>query len=100
MAKAKIPQATRRAVALAAGVQPGETRDVPCHYCGALGRVTWFRLASGRPSAWVHFEHELEHVLAEALGGSTDPSNIVLACRPCNRSKGTAAHPRRLREVA
>jgi 5-methylcytosine-specific restriction endonuclease McrA len=100
VSKATIPQAVRRAVALAAGVQPGETRDVPCRYCGVLGRVTWFRLASGRPSAWVHFEHELEHVVPEALGGATTAENVVLACRPCNRSKGTEDAPRRLQEAS
>lgn len=94
--KAAIPQAERRQVALDAGVQPGETKAVPCHYCGRLGVVTWFRLASGRPSAWVHFEHELDHVTPEALGGLSIASNLVLACRPCNRSKGTGQAPRQL----
>ena len=100
MPKTTIPQSVRREVALAAGVQPGETRDVPCHYCGDPGTVTWFRLASGRPGAWVHFEHELEHVVPEARGGPTVASNIVLACRPCNRSKGTETTPRRLQEAS
>jgi len=33
----------------------------------------------------------MDHVLAEVLGGSHEPSNIVLACRSCNRRKGTLA---------
>ncbi len=31
---------------------------------------------------------ECDHVLAVANGGITDPSNLVAACRDCNRRKG------------
>ena len=42
-----------------------------CHWCGS-----------------VPIRPEIDHVLAVSLGGSSDLSNLVLACRPCNRSKG------------
>ena len=32
----------------------------------------------------------LDHVVARANRGSSRPENLVLACRPCNRKKGTA----------
>lgn len=87
--KAAIPAATRRAVARRHGVEPGAT-GVPvfCAYCGAEGRASWFPLHNGRPGAWVHFTLELDHVVAEFNGGDGQPTNIVLACRRCNRSKG------------
>lgn len=35
---------------------------------------------------------EIDHRLPIILGGSSDPSNLQLLCRPCNRSKG-GKHP-------
>lgn len=92
--KRAIPQASRRAVALAAGAVPGETTLAPCHYCGILAAITWPRLFDGRPGSWVHFGHEIDHVMPESHGGTNSPSNLVLACLPCNRSKGAGAAPR------
>lgn len=46
--------------------------DYRCFYCG---RKT--------------FPLEREHRLPVARGGSDDDRNIVPACRPCNRQKGT-----------
>lgn len=91
MARSKraIPQATRRQVALNSGGVPGETTDARCVYCGAAGHIYWPRLGSGNPGAWVSFSDlELDHVIAESLGGGSEPQNIVLACRTCNRRKG------------
>jgi hypothetical protein len=85
--KLAIPQAARRAVATKYGCEPGETKDVTCYCCGAPGVIHWWRLANGRPSAWVSFTLEIDHFEAESAGGAADPSNLVLACRPCNRSK-------------
>lgn len=87
--KATIPQEVRRQVARRYGCPPGETIEVPCHYCGALGHIAWQRLSSGRPGAWVHFGHELDHRIPEFYGGPTTADNIVLACPSCNRRKGT-----------
>ena len=89
--KAVIPQAVRRAVARRYGCPPGGKIQVPCHYCGAPGQISWQMLHSGRPGAWVHFGHELDHRIPEFHGGPTTAENIVLACQPCNRKKGTRA---------
>lgn len=92
--KRAIPQATRRAVALAAGAVPGQTSPASCAYCGHPGSIYWPNLIGPggvvkRPGAWVHFAGlELDHVHPEVLGGSNDAGNIVLACQPCNRRKG------------
>jgi 5-methylcytosine-specific restriction endonuclease McrA len=84
-----IPQATRRAVALSAGCEPGEHSTAQCHYCRAPGSISWFRRSDGAPGGWVHFAGlELDHVIPESAGGAATPDNIVLACRSCNRRKG------------
>lgn len=82
--KATIPSAVRREVARRYGGSPGRTINVPCHYCGTPGYVWW----EGLPS-WPCFGHELDHVIPERLGGPTTADNLVLACRSCNRRKGT-----------
>ncbi len=87
--KTAIPQASRRALALRYGCEPGRRLDnVPCHWCGESGSIGWTRLYSGRPSGWVTFTHHIDHVLPECQGGSHDPSNLVLACSLCNLSRG------------
>jgi len=85
--KRAIPEATRRAVALRYGCEPGESATVSCHYCPTEGTITWDRLASGKPGLWVHFTLSLDHVVPESAGGTSEPENIVLACKPCNSSK-------------
>jgi len=35
------------------------------------------------------YSHEIDHVIASKHGGQTVPENLVLACLPCNRHKGT-----------
>ena len=42
-----------------------------CVYCGAVDGV-----------------FHIDHVHPVALGGSSTPENLVVACRPCNLSKG------------
>jgi 5-methylcytosine-specific restriction endonuclease McrA len=79
--KRAIPSAVRREVARRYGVRGGRGQ-APCHYCGHLGGIYWMT------SAWVVFDHELDHVIPERRGGPTAAANIVLACRPCNRRKG------------
>lgn len=84
-----IPETTRREVAKRAGGVPGETTAAACHYCGAPGSISWARLRNGKPGSWVRFIGlDLDHVIAAVTGGSGEPSNIVLACPRCNRSKG------------
>lgn len=43
-----------------------------CAYCGATNASHW----------------EVDHVRSRANGGTHDWSNLAVACRPCNRSKG------------
>lgn len=88
--KVSIPTGVRRSVAEKYGCAPGECKDASCFYCGMPGKVHWSKLYDGRPSAWVTFPGlELDHLESEDEGGVTSSENIVLACRRCNRSKGT-----------
>lgn len=49
-------------------------RDGPlCGYCAALLTIKTFTV---------------DHKLARANGGTDDPENLTIACRPCNSSKG------------
>jgi 5-methylcytosine-specific restriction endonuclease McrA len=84
--KAKIPTSVRLEVAIRYGARPGDSCYVPCHHCGVLGRVDWpIKRATAH---WVVFEHELDHLIPESLGGETIADNLVLSCSPCNRQKG------------
>lgn len=88
--KRAIPAATRRAVALREGGIPGCSSPASCSYCGRPGSIFWPRRMDGKPGAWVQFPGlDLDHIIPERSGGSNAPENITLACRPCNRSKGT-----------
>jgi len=88
MRKRAIPQASRRAVALAAGAVPGTKTPVSCTYCGAIGSAWWPTRLDGKPGGWVHFTLEIDHIIPEYHGGAGTPDNLTLACRPCNRRKG------------
>lgn len=35
------------------------------------------------------YSHEVDHIIALKHGGQTTPENLVLACLPCNRHKGS-----------
>lgn len=85
--KRAIPLAVRRDVALKYACEPGRHAQAECHYCGRTGGIYWHQVRSGRPSSWVTFDHELDHVVPERLGGPSTVDNIVLACRSCNRRK-------------
>jgi hypothetical protein len=41
------------------------------------------------PSTVAFFPHEVDHVIAEKHGGTTDESNLAYACWRCNRHKGS-----------
>lgn len=85
--KRAIPLAVRRDVCRRYGAAPGATVDVQCHYCSTIGRVIW----SEQHLYWPMIAGlELDHYVPECAGGETTAANIVLACRPCNRSKGGA----------
>jgi len=53
-----------------------------CHYCNTL-------LGWGHPNV---SHPEVEHKIPRSLGGTNDLENLVLACGPCNQSKGTKTH--------
>jgi 5-methylcytosine-specific restriction endonuclease McrA len=81
--KKAIPQAVRRAVARRHGASyEAGGGTAPCRQCGEIGRIYWLT-----PS-WVTFDHELDHIHPERLGGKATADNIDLACLPCNRRKG------------
>jgi hypothetical protein len=48
-----------------------------CRYCGATANEA---------------QLVVDHVIPEALGGSSEPSNLVTACQPCNAGK-TSTNP-------
>lgn len=48
----------------------GRRTELKCVYCGSRADLT------------------RDHVVPKSRGGSDDPSNIVVACRTCNCSKG------------
>lgn len=68
MSDTYIPPATRKLVAERARHQ--------CEYCQTQ------ELIVGMPL-------EIEHILPETAGGSSDESNLCLACPGCNRHKST-----------
>lgn len=85
--KLAIPSEARRALAVKYGCPPGGAKDVACYFCGLPGRIHWWTLHDGRPSAWVVFDLELDHLEPEAIGGANTAENLVLSCRACNRGR-------------
>ena len=57
--------------------------ELVCHYCGKAPLLMnhW----KEKPSPDVA---TVDHVTPSSLGGSNDPSNLVVACSPCNNRKG------------
>lgn len=91
----KIGTGKKKAIAARYGLTGVGETTAPCHYCGLAGRVLWaparvdydhwYRSVPER----VHFHHEIDHVIPVCAGGTNDLVNLVLACEPCNRRKGT-----------
>lgn len=50
--------------------------DYKCEYCLL-------------PAAIAFFPHEIDHVIPEKHGGTTEADNLALTCWRCNRHKGT-----------
>lgn len=87
--KLAIPAEARRAVARKYGCDPGGEISAECYYCDAPGGIWWPKTSKGKPGGWVAFSNlELDYFEAESQGGENSGSNLVLACRSCNRSKG------------
>ena len=56
-----------------------------CHYCNKMVNVYhWSSNYNGDDLATI------DHVLPLSQGGADDPSNMVVACRPCNLKKGAS----------
>lgn len=85
--KLAIPSEARRAVAIKYGCFPGSTKDVGCYFCGLPGKIHWWNRSDGKPSAWVVFDLELDHLHPEVDGGANSAENLVLSCRSCNRGR-------------
>jgi hypothetical protein len=45
------------------------------------------------------FNFELDHLLPISRGGSSDPSNLAVSCRFCNRSRGNTIEPVQLKKL-
>ena len=67
MSSAYIPPARRQLVI--------ERAKHPCEYCQTQELVVGMAL-------------EIEHIIPEVAGGSSDETNLCLACPSCNRYKG------------
>lgn len=88
--KLAITTAMRRAIAIKYGCAPGESKTCECFYCGSPGEIIWHKKRDGLPSTWVQFRgFEIDHLEPESKQGVTAGENFVLACRDCNRSKGS-----------
>ena len=89
--KKAIPSFERAVIALRHGCAAGETKSVPCHWCGRVGSIHWF-ITPRSVLGWVAtLNLEFDHVVPEFLGGPPTAANLVLACRRCNRSRGWRA---------
>lgn len=88
--KKAIPAQVRRSIAKRYGCPPGGEVEAKCAYCSFVGSIRWFVQPTDRGSGWVAFSGlELDHVEAELHGGPSSQDNLTLACRGCNRSKGS-----------
>jgi 5-methylcytosine-specific restriction endonuclease McrA len=86
--KKAIPGPSKVAVARRFGAIPGQTTPADCAYCGANGEIWWPLTYTGKVgSHMVTSGLEFDHVYPESRGGTSDPENLTLACRPCNRAK-------------
>lgn len=86
--KRAIPGSVKQVVVERAGATPGTTSPIECHYCGREGTIWWPLTYTGKVgSHMVMRGFEFDHVYPESKGGATTPENIVISCRPCNRSK-------------
>jgi 5-methylcytosine-specific restriction endonuclease McrA len=86
--KRAIPGPSKVAVARRFGALPGQTTPAHCVYCGADGEIWWPLTYTGKVGChMVTTGLEFDHIYPESKGGTSDPENLTLACRPCNRAK-------------
>jgi hypothetical protein len=86
--KVSVPALVRKKLAEKYGCKQGESKEIECYFCGSKGHIHWSRKMGGLPGSWIGFTHEISHLVPESNGGATNESNLVLACRNCNRSMG------------
>ena len=85
--KKAIPTGSRRALAERYGCRPGSGVCVACVRCGSVGSIIW-TFTERSKVGWVGFYRlEIDHVIPECEGGSSEPENLQLLCRGCNRRK-------------
>lgn len=85
--KRSVTAEERREIARKNGCELGGVVLAKCLYCGAEGKIHW--VVQPRGPGWVQFQNlEIEHIHPEFFGGGGG-ENLSLACRPCNRSKGS-----------
>ena len=53
----------------------------------ALGRCEYCRL----PESSGFVEHQIDHIIAIKHGGGSDPGNLALSCKLCNRAANGAS---------
>ena len=83
MNKKTIPNKSRVLLAERHGCTEGTEVIVQCAYCCFLGVIRWFE-----NTRWVQSSDlEFDHVIPRSKGGTSDPENLVFACRKCNRGK-------------
>ncbi len=85
--KKPVRTAERQALAKSYGCIPGQKVSANCAYCGDPGEINWWPKKNGKPSFWVTFSLEIDHITPESKGGSSTVENLILACRSCNRRK-------------
>lgn len=88
--KQPIPAEVRRQLAARYGCKPGQSVVVKCAYCNSIGTIFWI-VRRKQVLGWVSISGlEIDHSTPESAGGETKANNLVLACRRCNRSKGSS----------
>lgn len=86
--KKAIPAASKIQVAYRIGCEPGQSSPIECTYCMAEGELWWPLTYTGKVGGHMIAKgFEFDHVYPESKGGSSEPDNLVIACRACNRAK-------------
>ena len=69
-----------------------------CVYCGIEGQYMALDHTKNQPTAGYHFNlyglngvlMTIDHILAKAHGGTNSFDNLIPACYPCNKMKGSS----------
>lgn len=87
--KALIKIKVRQELAAKYGITKDNPQaEVKCAYCDAK------TIVARRPSGGILFGgFEIDHIIPESRGGTTEADNLQLCCKTCNRSKGSKNTP-------